>query len=123
MTKFVLLQLCADNMRHYVLIARIIEVVVCGSLVLATVLLYRASLSTEMVKRYRWRAKLFWIIPFLERWSVSLAPEDVERVRIFRRGLFTWQFVFAASSAVLIVYFGVLAPRILLMFARGACRN
>ena len=121
--KSFLLFLCSDGMHAFFIIGKAFTVIIVASIVVATVLMIRSGLPNDLLRRYPWRVRLSWAIPFTKRWQKVVAAEDVQTIQKFLRSLHTWELVGLASATFRIVYFNVLAPRLLLLLASGQCRN
>ena len=121
--KNLLLFLCSDGMNAFLTIGKAVVVIILVSIVIATVLLIRSSLPNDMLRRYPWRVRLHWTLPFNQRWRKEIAPEDIGAIRKFQRRLHTWELVGLASLIFRIIYFNILAPRLFLLLASGQCRN
>jgi len=121
--KSFLLFLCSDGMNAFFIIGKAFTVIIVASIVVATVLLIRSGPSNDLLRRYPWRVRLSWAIPFTKRWQKVVAAEDVQTIQKFLRSLHTWELVGLASATFRIVYFNILAPRLLLLLASGQCRN
>lgn len=118
-----LLFLCSDDMRPFLIIGTAFVFIILGLLVFATLFMYRACPPRETLERYPWGVKARMFLPFTKYWQSEAAPEDIEPIRKFRRGLFTWELVFFASSILRIAYFNLLGHRLFLLLASGQCRN
>jgi hypothetical protein len=121
--KSFLLFLCSDGMNAFFIIGKALAVIISVSIVVATVLLIRSGLPNDLLRRYPWRVKLGWSLPFAKHWQKVVAIEDVQKIRKFQRRFHTWELVCLVSAIFRIVYFNILAPRLLLLLASGQCRN
>jgi hypothetical protein len=121
--KTFLLYLCSDGMNAFFIVGKIFMVIISVSIVVATVLLIRSGLPNDLLRRYPWRVKFGWSLPFAKHWQKAVAVEDVQTIRKFQRRFHTWELVCLASAIFRIVYFNILAPRLLLLWASGQCRN
>lgn len=118
-----LLILCSDGMRPFFIIGWAFELISLGLLAYATLLLFRSYPPKETLRRYTWDVNLRLVLPFTKRWQKEVAPEHIETIRKYRRGLFTWELVFFAANIFRIVYLDLLGSRLFIMLATGQCRN
>ena len=118
-----LLYLCSDGMNAFFIAGKIFTVIISVSIVVATILLIQSGLPNDLLRRCPWRVKFGWSLPFAKHWQTVVAVEDVQKVRKFQRRFHTWELICLASAIFRIVYFNILAPRLLLLFASGQCRN
>lgn len=105
------------------MIGKAFEVANFGLLVFVTFLLYRACPRRGTLGRYPWDVRIRLALPFTKRWQNQVAPEDIEIIRKYRRGIFTWELVFFASGLLGVAYFDLLSPRLFLLLATGQCRG
>ncbi len=120
--KAFLLILCSHGMRPFFMFGRVFEVANIVALVLVTIFLYRSSPPRGSLRQYPWGTKMRLALPFRRGWRNEVAPEHIEMMSRFRRGIFAWELIFLASGMLGVIYFDVLGPRLFLLLATGQCR-